>query len=133
MANEELKARILDYVTGFVDLHGYAPSYREIGAAVGVRSTSTVHTYMMSLKQEGRFELPAGRFRAATLNRKVVLPGNTAQRVRVDVADGGVLYMDCAVQREESNEISLPVSGILDATQLKGTVGSVVGCRIEND
>ena len=40
-ASEELKNRILCYINSYTEQHGFAPSYREIQAAVGVGSTST--------------------------------------------------------------------------------------------
>jgi repressor LexA len=37
-------------------LHGYAPSMRELGDAVGVASTSTVHHHVSVLAQRGFVE-----------------------------------------------------------------------------
>ena len=37
---------ILDYVNQFVRENGYAPSVREIGAAVGLRSTASVSYHL---------------------------------------------------------------------------------------
>ena len=37
-ASEELKNRILCYINSYTEQHGFAPSYREIQAAVGVGS-----------------------------------------------------------------------------------------------
>ena len=44
---------ILDYVRGFVDGHGYPPTVREIGEAVGLRSPSTVHAHLAQLERAG--------------------------------------------------------------------------------
>jgi repressor LexA len=44
---------ILDYVRGFVDEHGYPPTVREIGEAVGLRSPSTVHAHLAQLERAG--------------------------------------------------------------------------------
>ena len=35
--------QIYDYIVSFSGLHGYPPSVREIGEAVGLKSPSTVH------------------------------------------------------------------------------------------
>ena len=35
--------QIYDYILSFTNQHGYPPSVREIGAAVGLKSPSTVH------------------------------------------------------------------------------------------
>ena len=44
---------ILDYVNQFVQENGYAPSVREIGAAVGLRSTASVTYHLRSLQEKG--------------------------------------------------------------------------------
>ena len=44
---------ILDYVVEFMDHHGYAPSYREIGEHFGLSSVATVADHLYNLKQKG--------------------------------------------------------------------------------
>ncbi len=44
---------ILDYVNQFVFENGYAPSVREIGAAVGLRSTASVSYHLRQLQEKG--------------------------------------------------------------------------------
>jgi repressor LexA len=44
---------ILDYLRDFVDEHGYPPTVREIGEAVGLRSPSTVHAHLAQLERAG--------------------------------------------------------------------------------
>lgn len=44
---------ILDYIKEEVMKRGYAPSVREIGAAVGLSSTSSVHNQLQKLEQKG--------------------------------------------------------------------------------
>ncbi|ADU51196.1 SOS-response transcriptional repressor, LexA [Thermaerobacter marianensis DSM 12885] len=44
---------ILDFIKGWVRERGYPPSVREIGEAVGLKSTSTVHTYLAQLERKG--------------------------------------------------------------------------------
>lgn len=45
--------RILDYVNSHTIEKGYPPSVREICVAVGFKSTSTVHSYLKKLEEEG--------------------------------------------------------------------------------
>lgn len=45
---------ILDFLKGEVARCGYPPSVREIGAAVGLKSTSTVHAHLTRLEELGR-------------------------------------------------------------------------------
>jgi repressor LexA len=44
---------ILKYIKRQVALNGYPPSVREIGKAVGLKSTATVHTYISGLQKKG--------------------------------------------------------------------------------
>ena len=50
--NKREKA-ILQYIEKQVNLNGYPPSVREIGKAVDLRSTATVHGYLASLEKKG--------------------------------------------------------------------------------
>jgi len=50
--------RILDYVNQFVQENGYAPSVREIGAAVGLRSTASVSYHIQALQDKGLLQSP---------------------------------------------------------------------------
>ncbi|NLV35148.1 MAG: transcriptional repressor LexA [Clostridiaceae bacterium] len=45
--------QILDFVNNQVEEKGYPPSVREICAAVGFKSTSTVHGYLRKLEENG--------------------------------------------------------------------------------
>ena len=51
--------RILDYVNQFVQENGYAPSVREIGAAVGLNSTASVSYHLQQLQEKGLL-MPSG-------------------------------------------------------------------------
>jgi len=44
---------VLEFVTEYIRDNGYAPSYREIGEALGVSSTATVHEHVKNLEQKG--------------------------------------------------------------------------------
>ena len=44
---------ILDYIEKQARINGYPPSVREIGKAVGLKSTATVHGYLAKLEQKG--------------------------------------------------------------------------------
>ena len=62
--------RILDYVNHFVQENGYAPSVREIGQAVGLRSTASVSYHIQALQDKGLLLSPhsKGRKRAIVTN-----------------------------------------------------------------
>ena len=47
------KDDILKFLTSYIRKNGYAPSIREIGEAVGLTSTASVHYHLEILRQEG--------------------------------------------------------------------------------
>ena len=49
----ERQERILAFITDFSEEHGYPPSIREIGHAVGISSTSVVDYNLRVLEREG--------------------------------------------------------------------------------
>ncbi len=54
--SDELNKRekaILKFIEKHVMNHGYPPSVREIGKAVGLSSTATVHGYIAKLTEKG--------------------------------------------------------------------------------
>jgi repressor LexA len=44
---------IFDFVVAYADKHGYPPTVREIGEAVGLASPSTVHAHLANLERAG--------------------------------------------------------------------------------
>jgi len=52
-ASHENQQKILDFIKSEIEEKGYPPSVREICAAVGLRSTSTVHAHLNHLEAQG--------------------------------------------------------------------------------
>ena len=52
-ASHENQQKILDFIKSEIENKGYPPSVREICAAVGLRSTSTVHAHLNHLEAQG--------------------------------------------------------------------------------
>ena len=68
MANLTRKQQqIYDFILSFTSDHGYPPSVREIGAAVGLKSPSTVHFHMKGLEEAGVIVKAEGKTRAISL------------------------------------------------------------------
>lgn len=68
---------ILSFVDQYVQENGYAPSIREIGAAVGLRSTASVSYHLQQLQEKGLLQTSGakGRKRAiATTQRPGQIP-----------------------------------------------------------
>lgn len=62
---------ILEFVNDFTRENGYAPSVREIGAAVGLRSTASVSYHLEQLKQKGMLQAPDAKGRKRAIVTKV--------------------------------------------------------------
>ena len=65
---------ILNYMTDFINDHGYPPTVREICAELEIKSTSTVHRYLKELQAEGRISMGENQNRAITI-RNTTPPG----------------------------------------------------------
>ena len=61
--------QILRYIQQHMDAHGYPPTVREIGSAVSLSSSSTVHAHLKTLQEQGHIE------RDAVLTRAIKLTG----------------------------------------------------------
>jgi repressor LexA len=64
---EELSERqrqTLEYIAETVELRGYPPSVREIGEALGLASSSTVHSHLQTLQRKGYLKIDPTKPRA---------------------------------------------------------------------
>ena len=66
-----LREKILEKIVEYIEIHGYPPTVREIGALTGLKSTSTVQHHLEILREEGKIETDAG-FNAP---RAIRIPG----------------------------------------------------------
>lgn len=70
----KMQRRIYDYIASCIRDQGYAPSVREIGEAVGLKSPSTVHFHLKHLEEAGVISKGAGKGRAIALAEQVRQP-----------------------------------------------------------
>lgn len=61
---------IYAFIQEYIRDNGYPPSIREIGAAVHLKSPSTVHFHMRKLEEEGYIRTADGKTRSITLPRQ---------------------------------------------------------------
>ena len=102
---------IWQFLADYVDDHGYPPTVREIGDAVGLASPSTVHAHLANLERAGLLRRDPTKPRAIELvgrRRAETAPGR-ASAVRVlplvgRIAAGGPLLADEAIE----DEIAVP-------------------------
>ena len=70
---------IFDYIRKYASKYGYPPTVREIGAAVGLHSSSTVHAHLANLEKVGLLRRDPTKPRAIELlkdrARRAISPG----------------------------------------------------------
>ncbi|MGH3044599.1 MAG: helix-turn-helix domain-containing protein, partial [Gaiellaceae bacterium] len=76
---------VYEFVLSYVDSHGYPPTVREIGEAVGLASPSTVHAHLANLERAGYLRRDPTKPRALELTRRE----RTAAGATVSVPDVG--------------------------------------------
>ncbi len=77
--NSSKQQEILDYVNKCVYENGYPPSVREICAAVGFKSTSTVHAYLQKLTDSGVLQKDPTKPRAIKILNNSNKPAKAAK------------------------------------------------------
>ena len=86
---------IVEFVNQFVQENGYAPSVREIGAAVGLRSTASVSYHLQQLQEKGLLVSPGGK----GSKRSIVTTQRPGQIPVVGVVTAGLPIL--AVENQE--------------------------------
>ena len=85
MANLTRKQQqIYDFILEFTSAHGYPPSVREIGTAVGLKSPSTVHFHLKGLEEAGVIVKAEGKTRAISLPGAPLGPVGEEEDPRAD-------------------------------------------------
>ncbi len=77
---------ILEFVNRFVQENGYAPTVREIGAAVELRSTASVTYHLQQLQEKGLLQSPEGKGK----KRAIVTTQRPGQIPVIGVVTAGV-------------------------------------------
>ena len=70
---------ILSYIKNELRLKGYPPSVREMGEAVGLKSSSTVHSHLTKLEELGYIRRDPTKPRAIEVLEDVTISGGTAR------------------------------------------------------
>jgi repressor LexA len=87
MAITRRQRQVYDFISDFVQKHGYSPSFEEIGEGLGLSSLATVHKHISNLEKKGLLTRdynrsrsidllpPKGRLKQAmSVNSTMVLP-----------------------------------------------------------
>lgn len=87
--------QILEFVNEFILENGFAPSVREIGTAVGLRSTASVSYHLQQLQEKGLLQSPGAKGR----KRAIVTARRPGQIPVVGVVTAGLPIL--AVENQE--------------------------------
>ena len=115
------REQILNFLTQFMNEHGYAPTVREICNAVGLQSTATVHYHLNALRDAGLIEMDEMKKRAISLP--------DAQRAdRIPVV--GVVTAGVPILATENIEGFIPWDGESGCFVLRVRGDSMIGAGI---
>ncbi|HWX09587.1 MAG TPA: transcriptional repressor LexA, partial [Gaiellaceae bacterium] len=99
---------IWSFLVEYVDRHGYPPTVREIGEAVGLASPSTVHAHLANLERAGLLKRDPTKPRALELTGRDKPEPTVVQLPKLpllgQIAAGGPLLADQNIE----DEIAVP-------------------------
>jgi len=136
---------VYEYIQEKIAYDGYAPSVRDIAAALGIRSTSTVHAYMRRLEEKGYIQKEQGKSRAVKIERKgepdkmlrVPILGKVAAGIPITAVQTCEGYVDypASMSRGKSSLFALRVQGesMINAGILDGDIVIVENRRYADE
>ncbi len=113
--------KILEFLNQYIRENGYAPSVREIGAAVGLRSTASVSYHINALREKGLLMAPESKGR----KRALVTSCRPGQIPVVGVVTAGV-----PILAVENLEGTMAWDGDPDCFALRVRGDSMIGAGI---
>jgi repressor LexA len=102
------QAKILDYIRYVTRVRSYPPSVREIGEAVGLSSSSTVHNHLNQLERRGLIKRDASKSRTVQLVQEKELEDQRRNVVAVPIV--GNVAAGLPILAEENIEDHLMLS-----------------------
>lgn len=112
---------ILAYMNQYIQENGYAPSVREIGAAVGLRSTASVSYHLQQLQEKGLLQGPGAKGRKRAISTGV-RPG------RIPIV--GLVTAGIPILAFENQEGTIAWEGSPDCFALRVRGDSMIGAAI---
>jgi repressor LexA len=102
------QAKILDYIRYVTRVRNYPPSVREIGEAVGLSSSSTVHNHLNQLERRGLIKRDASKSRTVQLVQEKELEDKRRNAIAVPIV--GNVAAGAPILAEENIEDHLMLS-----------------------
>ena len=97
MASDK-QQEIYQFILSFLDEWGYPPSVREICAAVGLKSPSTVHFHLNSLEKKGLIVRTGGKTRAISVPDRQDVPPVDRIPLLGNVAAGAPILAESCIE-----------------------------------
>lgn len=104
------RRQILEFIAEHIQRNGYPPSVREIGEAVGLSSSSTVHTHLQLLQREGFLRRDPTKPRTLSVSFEPISGAAISPRPVVNVPLLGIVAAGTGVLAEENIEEVLPIA-----------------------
>ena len=105
-----MRRQILEFIGEQIKSRGYPPSVREIGEAVGLTSSSTVHTHLQVLQRDGYLRRDPTKPRALTVSFEPSSGAAISVRPVAHVPLIGSVAAGTGVLAEENIEDVLPIA-----------------------
>jgi len=118
---EETLEAVYEFICDYIKKNSYAPSVRDIGQGVGLRSTSTVYSHLKRLAEEGRIEMDSGK------RRSIRVPGLETESLQ-QIPLVGTVTAGKPILAAENVERMLPLP-----FPIRPGAESVFALRIEGD
>jgi repressor LexA len=112
---------ILNFVDSYIQEYGYAPSVREIGQAVGLKSTASVAYHLQQLQEKGLLQGSGEKGRKRAI-------ATTARRNQIPVI--GVVTAGLPILAFENQEGTMSWDGQSDCFALRVKGDSMIGAGI---
>jgi len=121
----ERRRQILDYIAQATDERGYPPTVREIGGAVGLRSSSSVHFHLRALQEMGLLSRDGSLTRALRVVGSKTRPRAQPELRWVPVLGQVAAGSPIVADEEHGEQVALPAHLVPN--------GEVFMLRVEGD
>lgn len=87
------RIRILHFFKNYTALHGVQPTVREIGTAIGLKSTSTVYGHLLRLQRDGLLTISPLKPQSVARTTSAAKPKKVIRKFEVVNEDGITGYL----------------------------------------
>ncbi len=132
-SSEQSQQKIIEFIRKEIETKGYPPSVREICAAVGLKSTSSVHMHLTQLERQGVIRRDATKPRALELldsplsrGRSIPLVGKVTAGMPIlaveNIEDYLIMPQDIVGQENEIFALRVQGDSMIEAGILDGDI-----------